>query len=390
MRSLTMRIGRSRRLLAAACLACFPLAQAMAAAAALPAEQAGHAICGIAGNTVRDIGAGLYELAYSPRQNLLYAAVSGGFAEEAPPSRIAVLDPETLEEKAGILLPYKAFGLALDDESGRLYVGHSLHGRISVIDTARRRSVGEIVLSQPRPDGKRYRHDLRGLLLDPSARRLYAPGLAAGNSVLFVIGLDSLALEKTVHGLGFYPTGMALDDVRGRLFVSTMAGEILVLDTATLKVVRHWKHAGVEQPVSLSYDSGTDRLYVADQGMETIRKWQQRLLPDFTSRHPGNRVAVLDGGSGSLAASVDVGENPLAMWLDPGAQRLYLTERGGGHVAMLDARTLERLEDWSVDGLPNSLAVSPGQGALWISVKNPPGQDKLAEEKLAKICLTEF
>ena len=77
---------------------------------------------------------GLYELVNSPRQGALFAASAGGFGENAAPSRILRLDPETLAVQAEIPLDRKGFGLAIDDAAGRLYVGAGLDAAVIVID----------------------------------------------------------------------------------------------------------------------------------------------------------------------------------------------------------------------------------------------------------------
>src|SRR5690606_10766179 len=109
---------------------------ATSGALALPV-QAQRMCSPTASNLQTAVGPGVYELAYSPSQQAVYAAVAGGFKDDAPPSSLVQLDAANLQEKSRLLLPYRAFGLALDNQAKRLYVGHSLQGRISVIDTQR-------------------------------------------------------------------------------------------------------------------------------------------------------------------------------------------------------------------------------------------------------------
>ena len=72
----------------------------LAATLAGPASaQVGEPACGPGASMSRPIGVGLYELAYSPANQSLYVAVSGGFDEQAPPARVARLDPTTLQEQ---------------------------------------------------------------------------------------------------------------------------------------------------------------------------------------------------------------------------------------------------------------------------------------------------
>ena len=78
---------------------------------------------------------GLYELAYSPRQNALFVASSGGFGPDASPAKVLRLNPQTLAVEGEIPLERKAFGVAFDDASGRLYVGNTVDLSVTVVDT---------------------------------------------------------------------------------------------------------------------------------------------------------------------------------------------------------------------------------------------------------------
>lgn len=330
------------------------------------------------------VGPGVYELAYSPSQQAVYAAVAGGFKDDAPPSSVVRLDAATLQEQSRLLLPYRAFGLALDDEKGRLYVGHSLQGRISVVDTARNRRLHTVQLSRPRPDGKRYEHDLRGLILDKANSQLFVPGLSAGDSVLFVLDSDTLVLKKTIPNLGMYPTGLALDEAGQRLFVSTMAGEIAVVDARTLRVLGRWTLTGVHQPVNLAYHQG--RLYVADQGLESITPWQQRLLPKRDWSGSRQQVLMLDPDNGQVLAAQAARGHPLALAVDAAAGLLYVTERSDGRVAAYTLDGLRPVAAGLTGKLANSLALDAAHSRVYVSVKNPGKSEQPTGESVALPC----
>lgn len=330
------------------------------------------------------VGPGVYELAYSPRQDAVYAAVAGGFNDDAPPSSLVQLDAATLQEQSRLLLPYRAFGLALDDQANRLYVGHSLQGRISVIDTQHNRRLHTVQLSQLRPDGKRYEHDLRGLILDKSQGLLFVPGLSAGQSVLFVLDSRNLALKTRIPDLGFYPTGLALDEQGGRLYVSTMAREIVVIDTRALRIQERWTLPGVHQPINLAYYQG--RLYVTDQGLDSITPWQQRLLPKRDWSGSRQQVLMLDATDGQILAAQPVQGNPLAIRLDTAAGLAYVSERSERRVAVYSLDTLRPVAAATTDKLTNSLALDTRTGRVYVSLKNPAKGQELQEESVGLLC----
>ncbi len=135
----------------------------------------------------RVLAPGLYEIAYSPRRRAVYTASTGNRHDPSSPSEILRLDPDTLAVQARIPLPEKGFGLALDDEADRLYVGHSLAPAVSVIDTRSDTRLATVRLARETRDAKgelRYPHHLRQLMLDRDRHRLYAPGLWFDDSAL--------------------------------------------------------------------------------------------------------------------------------------------------------------------------------------------------------------
>ena len=59
------------------------------------------------------VAKGLYELAYSPKQNAVFVASSGGFGDDAGPAQVLRLNPATLAVETRIPLERKAFGVVL-------------------------------------------------------------------------------------------------------------------------------------------------------------------------------------------------------------------------------------------------------------------------------------
>ncbi|REM97185.1 YncE family protein, partial [Mycobacterium tuberculosis] len=136
------------------------------------------------------IAQGLYELAFSPKQNAVFVASSGGFGDAAGPSQVLRLNPETLAVETAIPLERKAFGVVLDDANNRLYVGNTVDTSVTVVDTATNKSVGIVQLMEKKvgKDGKAaYTHDLRELVVDGANNRLYVTGHSGEGSVLFVV-----------------------------------------------------------------------------------------------------------------------------------------------------------------------------------------------------------
>ncbi|RDD70420.1 YncE family protein [Paracoccus versutus] len=332
---------------------------------------------------------GLYELVHSPRQGALFAASAGGFGENAAPSRILRLDPETLAVQAEIPLDRKGFGLAIDDAAGRLYVGAGLDAAVIVIDTADNKVVGTIQLAEKIKDEKgedAYPHHFRELALDPQNHRLYAPGLHPTGSSLYVVDTEAMKVEKVVPGFGYNATGIAIDPAAGRVHVSNLQGQLFAVDTGTLEIVSTVE-TGADQLLNLALDAEGGRLFATDQGHPRVTKYRAEALPDYQPRGKGNQVFVFSTRDGSEIRRMASGEGPVALRFDGEHRRLYVTNRAEGSISVFDTDSYDLLEKLETGAHPNSLAFDAGQNALFATVKSAEGAPKNSDESVARIDL---
>ena len=329
---------------------------------------------------------GLYELAYSPRQNAVFAVSSGGFGDGADPSKVLRLDPATLAVQAEIALPAKGFGAVLDDSANRLYVGSTIDAAVLVIDTTTNQVLRTVQLATKvkNKEGKEvYPHGFRQLVLDAPNQRIYLPGLSMEDSALYVLNTRTFAVDKVAPGFGPLATGAALDAARSRLFVSNLLGEILTVDTRSLQIVKRYDSGG-DQPLNLEYDSASNQLLLVDQGLAKLTEGRKKLQPGYQPR-PGNRLLVLNADTGAAVRSVATAEGPVALRLDPQHQRIYVTNRGAGNVQVFDSRSQALLRTIALPTHPNSLALDAQRNVLYVSVKNGEKDPKGAPESVARI-----
>ena len=336
---------------------------------------------------------GLYELAYSARQNAVFVASSGGFGEGAVPSRVLRLHPDTLAVQAEIALERRGFGVTLDDAANRLYVGNTNDSAITVIDTATNQVIGVVQLAQKArvtgPDGKeaeRYPHNFRELVLDPANHRLYAPGLTFKDSALYVVDTRSLTVEKVLPGFGFVATGVTLDARAGKLYVSNAQGQLFTVDTGSLAVSKVETAAG-DQLLNLVWDARGRRVLATDQGLELFDGMRAKAggLADYQRRGTGNQVVALDPATGKALATLPTDEGPVALLLDEQRQRLYVTNRGAGTLSVFDSRGDALLQTVALPTHPNSLALDAKRNVLYVTVKNGEKDPKGGNESVARI-----
>ena len=377
--------GMARRCTVAALAVAIAIGMgAPAAYAATPAVSSAAAVQRSA------VAQGLYELAYSARQNAVYVASSGGFGDGAGPAQVLKLDPATLAVQATIPLERKGFGVVLDDANDRLYVGNTVDTSVTVVDTAQGKALGIVQLMEKKvgKDGKAsYTHDLRELVVDGANHRLYVTGHSGEGSVLFVVDTQSLKLLDTIPGLGNAKApGLALDAANKRVYTSNLLGEVVVVGTDTGKVEQRYK-VTAEQPMNIALDPAGPRLFITDQGSEMIRKYQGSSIEGFASTHPGKRVLVLDRTTGTELASIPADAGTLGILLDAPRKRLYVTNREAGTVTGYDSDSYQKIGEWSVPTHPNSLALDARNNVLYVSIKNGDKEEKGAHESVARIAL---
>ncbi|HHA2557954.1 TPA: YncE family protein [Stenotrophomonas maltophilia] len=338
------------------------------------------------------VAKGLYELAYSPKQNAVFVASSGGFGDDAGPSQVLRLNPATLAVETRIPLERKAFGVVLDDAHNRLYVGNTVDLSVTVVDTAQSKAVGTIQLMEKKTgkDGKAaYTHDLRELVVDSAANRLYVTGHSSQpdvSSVLFVIDTTTLKVVNTIDGLGNAKApGLALDAANKRVYTSNLLADLVVVGTDSNKVVAQHRIAA-EQPMNIALDPAGKRLFVTDQGSEFLRGYQAK-SSGLVSKHPGQRVLVVDRNTGKELASIPTDAGPLGILLDAPRKRLYVTNREAGTVTAYNSDSYQKVATYKVPTHPNSLALDAKNNVLFVSIKNGEKDDKGADESVARIQL---
>ena len=318
-----------------------------------------------------ELAAGLYQIAFSARLNAVFVASTGGFGGTASPSRVYRLSSSTLEIQAEIALPAKGFSLALDDAAARLYVGNTLDCSVTLIDVDAAKIVTTVQLAEAtiNADGKpSYPHHVRELLLDPTTRRLYAPGVSMKDSALYVIDTERLAVATTLPGLGYAATGIALGADNQQLLICNMQGQLITIDPDTLSITRAIETGG-DQLLNLALDPANGRIFVTDQGHEALASMWSRDLPDYRQRGSGNQVLVLSSTDGTELARIPTGAGPIDLLLDPTDQRLFVTNRGGKSLTVFDSTSYALLETIALPGYPNSLAYDAANRVLFVTLK---------------------
>lgn len=358
------------------------------------------------------VAADVVELAHSAAQQAVF--VSAPDWEDEDRSALLRLHPDTLAVQAEVPLQGKGFGVALDDAANRVYLTQGFNGAISVVDTQHNRLVKRIPVMEKVNFERAYQekgfsekrtaflleqlkrfkvvddfpYKLREMVVDPRHERLFAPGLGLGfDSVLFVVNTRTLEVEKVLEGFGYNAVGIALDARNGRVFVSNMRGQVMVVDARTLAITATLE-VEADQLLNLVYDEVHNRLFGVDQGVDRDTWRDNHLERTYQHRSAGHRVFVLDADTGKTLANMPAGQVPIGLRFDAQRQRLYVTNRGGvrvdegkGSLTVYDTAAYQLLQTVELPPHPNSLALDADGTALYVTVKNDGAGKKAGERE---------
>lgn len=336
-----------------------------------------------------ELAQGIYELVYSKGLDAIFVASAGSPAQ--PISKILRLDPQTLAVQAEIPLERAAYGLALDEQAQRLYVGNGQDASVTVIDLPSATVLATVQMAEKvvqknweKKDELMYPHSFRQLVLDKKHQRLYLPGAWFQNSALYVMDTERLALEKVIPGLGFLATGAALNEAEDKLYVSNLQGQLFTFNTATLELETLSELPG-DQLLNLAWDAQGKRLFATDQGLEMVNGMRTQLsgIENYVLRGQGNQVLAIDPQTAQLLHKIPTGAGPIVPLLDTQRQRLYVSNREAGTVTVYDAESYDLLATVDLPTHPNSLALDQDNGTVYVTIKNKRGQT--TDESVARI-----
>ncbi|MGR8007036.1 YncE family protein [Streptomyces hypolithicus] len=266
-----------------------------------------------------ELGQGLYQSAYSARNNVLWVTSSVGF----PPvtqSQLLKVDPRSLKVTAAYTPPLKdeatgareaVYGVAVDDEHNTVWTTNTVDNSLAVYS----QRTGRHLASVP---GVRH---VRDVVIDAHRDLAWASGLEDGSLVAFDTRTFQEKKRVTVQGAG--PAGLAVDPRTGTVYAADlMNGRLIVLSpTSGTPTLIPAGQGAID--VSLSVDGHT--AYTANQGSGT--------------------VSVIDLRAGVVEKEIATGAGSLAVATDVCTGNVFVANRGSGTTTVVDPRTGSVLAD---------------------------------------------
>ncbi|GGM15649.1 hypothetical protein GCM10010129_69850 [Streptomyces fumigatiscleroticus] len=311
-------------------------AVAVAVAAGSTLALAGTASAHATGSTVTTatLTKGLYQSAYSERNNVLWVTAAVG----RPPvteSHLLKVDPRTLEIEADYTPPVTdtttgaveaVYGVAVDDEHNTVWTTNTRDNTVSVYS----QRTGEHLATLPN-----VAH-AREIVVDEKHNTVWASAFGEGSLVAF----DTKTFEEkervTVDGSG--PTGLTVNDRTGALYAADLDNDRLI-ELAKGSTTPRFIPAG-DGPISVALSRNGRTAYTADQTSGTL--------------------SVIDLKSGTVTGSVATGAGALSVATDERSGDVLVVNRTDADVTVVDPEKGVVEETVATGANPNHVEIADG------------------------------
>lgn len=277
---------------------------------------------------------GLYQSAYSERNDALWVTVAVG----RPPvttSSLLKVDPDTLQVEATYTPPVTdtatgaveaVYGVAVDDEHNTVWTTNTRNNTVAVYS---QRS-GEHLATLPDVN------HARELVVDERHDTVWASGFGDGTLVAY----DSRTFKEkervTVEGAG--PAGLAVNERTGTVYAADLSGD-RIIEVALGSRTPRFVPAG-DGPISVALSKNGRTAYTADQ--------------------TGGTMSVVDLRSGAVTNSVATGAGALSVATDDRSGDVLVVNRTAANVTVVDPRTGTVEETVATGANPNHVEVADG------------------------------
>lgn len=308
--------------------------------------------------TTAKLAKGLYQSAYSERNNVLWATAAVG----RPPvteSHLLKVDPKTLAVRADITPPVTdtgtgaveaVYGVAVDDEHNTVWTTNTRDNSVAVYS----QRTGEHLATLPN-----VAH-AREIVVDERHDTVWASGFGDGTLVAF--DSKSLKEKKRVAVEGGSPTGLAVNERTGALYAADLDNDRLV-ELRRGSAAPRFITVG-DGPISVSLSKNGRTAYTADQTAGTL--------------------SVVDLEKGVVTKSVATGAGALSVATDERSGDVLVVNRTDADVTRVDPREGVVEETVATGANPNHVEIA--DGTAYVVDKSGAGtaEDTVTRIRLAR------
>ncbi|TDO47266.1 YVTN family beta-propeller protein [Kribbella sp. VKM Ac-2527] len=164
---------------------------------------------------------------------------------------------------------------------------------------------------------------------------------------------------RTLVEVGDWPLNLAIDGTANRLYVvNVVSNSVSVISTTTKKAARPELRVD-RRPHAIAVNPADDRLYLTHEGsksitvvdteaMEILRRITLEAVPSelafggrtlYATLKDTDQVAVIDTGTAQPGVPIAVGDQPVAIAVNPDGNRLYVTSDGSQTLTIINTST---------------------------------------------------
>lgn len=313
----------------------------------------------------RELGDGLYEMAYVPGDPAaLYVASAQAF-KTVNGGVLYRLDARTLATLGETHTDLKNFGMTASPDGSVLYITNTLDGGVTKVDARSGKVLQRLLFGLKNDKGNPV--GAREILLHDGL--LYI-GAIENPAMIWVVDANTLRLKTTIKNAGKWVTGIIYSTLTDRIYAANGAGEILVINPRSHKIEQRWT-AGDGKAylfLNMAEDAKTGRLFVTDDSK-------------------GKATLVFDERSGKVIKRIE--GDALGIKFNAARNEIYISQRESKKVLQLDATTYAVKNSWSFTASPNSLLIGPDNSTLYVTLKQDFNKDSStnAPDEIVRIAL---
>lgn len=256
------------------------------------------------------------------------------------PDQLIGIDVETLSVRSRIPLGEMVHAAHVVIRGSTAWVTANLADLVYVVDL----DAGQVVRTLPLPSGA----GPHGERLSPDGGKLFVAGMGTEGSLLVV---DTATGEVEKHELPAPAVQTAVLPDGSAAFATILArAQVARLDLRTGDLLLIDLPEGAAGPAQIYPSPDSASVWVADQGV---------LVPGST----GHRAYQLDAASGATLQTVELGQGPHGVVVEPDGARAWIANAADGTVQSVDTATGEVLTTAPVGNAPNGITCVHRGGA---------------------------
>jgi len=263
-------------------------------------------------------------VAVNPDTNKIYVdspSYSASMTSCCPPNnKVFVINGSSDTILGNVTVGTQPADVGINPITNRIYVSNwsSSGGSVSVIDGTTDKVI----------DGISSVGDPENLAVNPNTNKIYVDGTDSHN-VYVVDGVTDNVVD-TIQ-LGGEPGSIVVNPNTDKIYVNLFSNNnntVSVIDGSTNRVTNTIPTGDIS--LGIAVNPNTNKIYVTNFGS---------CSPIYCPSPPGSTVSVIDGSTNSVTNTIQVGQGPRGISVNPSINRVYVTNEFDRTVSVIDGST---------------------------------------------------